>query len=267
LRRPPAVAGRFYPGNRLGLESDLREYLSHKGKKETVLAAICPHAGYLFSGPVAGAVYSSIEIPDDVVLLGPNHTGMGPDTSLFPEGDWEVPNGFLKVNAELGAAIQKNIPLMEKDETAHMYEHSLEVQLPFISYLNPNARIVPVVIGRVPLDGLKEAGLGLARTIKSYARKVLIITSSDMSHYEPDASARKKDALAIDRMTALDPEGLYKTARFERITMCGLLPAVMMLYALRELGAKEGRLVKYMTSAETSGDYGQVVGYAGVVFV
>jgi len=265
LRRLPAVAGRFYPAGRLALESDLKEFISAKEEKRKALGAIAPHAGYMYSGAVAGEVYASLEIPEDILLLGPNHTGMGPDLSIFAEGEWEVPNGVLEINSELARILINEIPFMEKDETAHLYEHSLEVQLPFIAYLNPGARIIPVVIGRAGLATLKEAGLGLAMAVKSYKKEVLIITSSDMSHYEPDELARKKDGKAIEKILALDPEGLYNVVRSERISMCGIMPAVMMLYALKELGGKEARLVKYATSAEVSGDFSQVVGYAGIV--
>jgi len=265
LRRPPAVAGRFYPGERLALESSLKEFISYKGEKTKALGAIAPHAGYMYSGAVAGAVYASMELSEDIILLGPNHTGIGPEFSIFEEGEWEVPNGIFRINSELARRMLKEIPYMEKDASAHIYEHSLEVQLPFIAHEKPEAAIVPVIIGRVGLSELKEAGVGLARALKSYKKEVLIITSSDMSHYEPDEVARKKDGLAIEKILALDPEGLYNVVRKERISMCGAMPAVMMLYALNSLGAKEARLVKYATSAEVSGDFSQVVGYAGIV--
>jgi hypothetical protein len=259
------VAGRFYPARREALEAELRDYTEKVHEKEKAIGAICPHAGYMYSGAVAGLVYSSILIPDNIVLLGPNHTGYGPAFSLMAEGEWEVPNGVFPINRLLAERIRTEVPFIQKDASAHFYEHSIEVQLPFIAYFRPGATIVPISIMRAGLDELREAGHGLARAISWANRETLIVASSDMSHYVPDEAARKKDRVAIDRVLAMDPEGLYSVVVSERISMCGYLPSVMMLFAAKALGATDARLVKYATSAEVSGDYAQVVGYTGMV--
>ncbi len=263
--RPPVVAGQFYPARREALEAELRDYTEPGLEKEKAIGILCPHAGFMYSGAVAGAVYSRIEIPRQVVLIGPNHTGYGPAFSIMAEGEWPVPNAKFEIDVLLADRIASEIPLLERDQSAHMFEHSLEVQLPFIAWFSQDVKIVPIVIMNAKLGELEEAGKGLARAIKSSVKGVLMVASSDMSHYIPDGLAREKDGLAIERILALDPDGLYSVIHAERITMCGYMPAVMMLFAARELGAREARLVKYATSAEVSGDFLQVVGYAGII--
>ncbi len=262
--RAAAVAGQFYPSEPGALSAQLDSFLTPQ-KKEKALAALCPHAGYVYSGSVAGSVYSSLEMPRKIVLLGPNHTGIGPQFSVMAEGVWRVPNGLLPVDTELAGRILEETPFFTSDETAHEYEHSLEVQLPFIARLRPDASIVPVTMMPALIEYLKKAGHGLARAISAQKEDVLMVVSSDMSHYVPDSIAREKDRLAIDRVLELDPEGLFETVTENRISMCGYVPAIVMLYAARMLGAKSGQLVKYDTSASASGDKDQVVGYAGII--
>ncbi|MDA8168245.1 MAG: AmmeMemoRadiSam system protein B [Nitrospiraceae bacterium] len=263
-RRLPAVAGQFYPGSREALAYELKEYTERGLRKQKAIAAVCPHAGYMYSGAVAGAVYSAIEVPQTVVLLGPNHSGFGPQFSIMSEGEWELPNGLVPINSALAELIIKEAPGFIRNSTAQVLEHSLEVQVPFITYFRPDADIVPIVMLQAGLDELKEAGLGLARAIRAYGKDVLIVASSDMSHYVPDEEARRKDRMAIEKILALDAGGLFSTVIRERITMCGYIPATVMLFAAKALGAKEAALVKYATSGEVSGDFSQVVGYAGI---
>ncbi len=262
--RAAAVAGQFYPSTPGALSAQLDSFLPSQ-KKEKAIAALCPHAGYIYSGGVAGSVYSRLEMPRKIVLLGPNHTGIGPQFSLMAEGAWRVPNGLLPVDAELAGRILEEVPFFTVDETAHEYEHSLEVQLPFIAHLRPDASIVPVTMMPGLIEYLEKAGHGLARAISSQKEDVLMVVSSDMSHYVPDSTAREKDRLAIDRVLGLDPEGLFETINENRISMCGYIPAILMLYAAKMLGAEGGRLVSYDTSASASGDKDQVVGYAGII--
>lgn len=263
--RPPVAAGRFYPGNRRELESEIKQFLSPATEKKKAVAAVCPHAGYIYSGAVAGAVYSELAIPQTVVLIGPNHTGSGPDVSIMGQGSWHVPNGELKVDMALAKAIMGRSGLFKSDTSAHAHEHSLEVQVPFISHLRPDAKIVPIVIMRASQKELEEIGKSIAKAVRAERPDALIIASSDMSHYVSDAEARKKDALAIGDILALNPVALLETVSNHRISMCGALPVAAMLYAALELGAKDARLVRYATSAETSGDFGHVVGYAGII--
>ncbi|MDA8156287.1 MAG: AmmeMemoRadiSam system protein B [Actinomycetota bacterium] len=264
--RLPAAAGRFYPAGRRELESAVKQALGQdKAKHEKAVAAVCPHAGYIYSGAVAGAVYSSLEISKTVILIGPNHTGFGPDVSIMASGSWRVPNGELVVDSLLAKAITDRSALFKADSSAHVYEHSLEVQVPFICHLRQDATIVPITIMRASRQELEAIGKAIAKAIMAERPDALIIASSDMSHYVSDNEARNKDALAIRDILALDPAAMLETVYRNNISMCGVLPVAAMLYAATELGAKDARLVKYATSAETSGDFEHVVGYAGII--
>jgi hypothetical protein len=181
------------------------------------------------------------------------------------EGVWEVPTGAFDIDAPLAGAIMKDCPLFTSDATAHRFEHSIEVQLPFIARFSPHSRIVPVAVMDASLEDCRRAGLAVAHAVLSAGKTVTIIASSDMSHYVSDEVARKKDTLANEKILALDPEGLYNVVKQERISMCGVLPTTVMLFAAIQLGARSARLVNYTTSAQTSGDYDRVVGYSGIV--
>ncbi|MBI5640543.1 MAG: AmmeMemoRadiSam system protein B [Nitrospirae bacterium] len=265
MRRPPAVAGQFYHGTGPRLTEQVGQYVDKNAAKEDAIGIVVPHAGLVYSGPVAGAVYSSINFPKTFLMLGPNHTGLGSPISLMEEGEWEIPTGVFEIDRKLSGKILLNTTSVKRDSQAHLFEHSLEVQLPFISYFSHDIKIVPVALLSAGIDACLELAEGLARAIKSVDYPVVILASSDMSHYLPDKVARQKDKKAIDRMLAVDPEGLYETVRREGITMCGYLPATVMLAAARLLGAGSSRLVKYATSGDVSGDYDSVVGYAGII--
>jgi len=265
-KRKPAVAGYFYPASPRELINELQEYMPVRGNLNAY-GAICPHAGYVYSGHVAGAVYAKIKPKEIYILLGPNHTGYGSDISIMTEGEWEIPLGTIKIHTELAKKIIENTDYAQEDIQAHIYEHSIEVQLPFIYQINPDAKIIPIAIKMI---NLKHC-IALAKTISELIQnlklneKVIIIASTDMSHYLPDDLARKVDALAIDKIKNFDPEGLYNTVLENKISMCGFLPTVTMLYATKLLGAKEVQIVKYATSAEVSRDYDKVVGYLGAL--
>lgn len=265
MKRMPAVAGQFYEADPARLEEYVRSLVDESAEKEDARAALCPHAGLMYSGPVAGAVYSRIRFPETLVLVGPNHTGLGSRVSMMHEGRWEMPTGALDIDEELAALISENAPAVSRDAQAHAFEHSLEVQLPFILHFAGDAKIVPIAVLSASLGELKDIGEGIARAVRDSGRPALVVASSDMSHFIPDKAARKKDRMAIDRVLALDPDGLYTVVREENISMCGYMPAVVMLTAARALGAEEASLVKYTTSAEVSGDYESVVGYAGII--
>ena len=266
MTREAAVSGKFYPGARGELESLLGQMLAGgTGEKQKAIGVICPHAGYMFSGRVAGAVYSGVQIPRKVILIGPNHTGLGPQFSIMTEGEWEVPNGVLPVDEELAARVAGHVPFFTSDETAHAYEHSIEVQLPFIAHLRPDARIVPIVMTPALIDYLRKAAEGVARTVEDAGGGALIIASSDMSHYVPEETAREKDGRAIKHILDLDPAGLYAEAIDDKVSMCGLPAVVTTLYAAILLGASQASLAAYATSGDVTGDRSQVVGYAGIV--
>jgi AmmeMemoRadiSam system protein B len=265
MKRSPAVAGQFYHGAASKLAHQVEQYVAEVREKDTAIGVISPHAGLMYSGAVAGAVYASIRVPRTFVLLGPNHTGLGSKLSIMASGEWEIPTGVFSIDKHLAALIMNRVPGMADNAQAHLFEHSLEVQLPFIAHYSKEVSIVPITFMPVPLQECKEIGEGIAGAIREAGAEAVIVASSDMSHYVSDGTARRLDRLAINEVLKLDPEGLYTTVARENISMCGVVPATVMLYAAKSLGAKEARLVKYATSGETSGDYEHVVGYAGVV--
>ncbi len=262
--RRPCVADQFYPGNPEALRRMIGGFVE-AGEKEEVIGAISPHAGYIYSGKVAGILFSRIVIPDNVILLGPNHTGLGETVSLYPGGLWETPLGEVEVNEDLARLILERIPLVREDTLAHLREHSLEVQIPFLQYFNPSVRIVPITIMHMDLERCLEVGKALGGLLKDYGEKVLILMSSDMNHYESEEVTRRKDMEAIEEILRLDLKGLWRVVREKDISMCGIIPAVVGLRACMEMGAREARLVKHMTSGDVSGDYNHVVGYAGII--
>ena len=264
MLRPPAVAGQFYPGARDSLARVLGQLLPAKAPKTSVLGVMSPHAGYIYSGVVAGKVFAGVEIPPEVVILGPNHHGIGHQVAVYSSGGWNTPLGSVQIAEDLAGDILSNCPAAAADTLAHLHEHSLEVQVPFLQTLLPTVKIVPICLGRVSLDALLALGDGLARAVAGRPQLPLIVASTDMTHYESAEEARRKDDMALQHVLALDPEGLYRTVRDERITMCGGLPTVVMLRAALALGATRADLVAYANSGDVTGDQRKVVGYAGV---
>jgi AmmeMemoRadiSam system protein B len=264
--RTPAVAGRFYPRRADELEREIQKFTSGaESTRVRAIGCIAPHAGYVYSGQVAGAVYAKIEIPKTCVVLCPNHTGMGVPLAIMTRTAWQTPLGTVAADTELGTALLQRCRLLEEDSSAHRGEHAIEVQLPFLQARCPDLKLVPIVLGTSNFDQLRALGEALAEVITASAESVLIIASSDMNHYESDAITRIKDHKAIDRILALDPHGLWEVVMNEDIGMCGFGPAVSMLTAAKNLGATSATLVKYATSGDISGDREQVVGYAGML--
>lgn len=266
MKRLPAVAGKFYLGGAQQLAAHVAELSGPEGSRANVIGAVCPHAGLVYSGAIAGAVYARIMPPQTFILLGPNHTGRGKYISLMAEGSWSIPTGDVEIDTGLAMAIAQELPGIAVDAEAHRQEHSLEVQLPFILHNAPGARIVPIAIMHASLEELLAIGRGIARSVSACGYPVVIIASTDMSHFMSDAEARIVDHIAIQRMLARDPGGLYATVRNNDISMCGVLPTTVMIEASNTLGATRAELVAYDTSAALSRDYGRVVGYAGMLF-
>ncbi|MEW6219644.1 MAG: AmmeMemoRadiSam system protein B [Thermodesulfobacteriota bacterium] len=267
MRRMPAVAHRFYPGEPEALRRQVEELTAVPPgtKKTAACAVIAPHAGYMFSGRVAGEAFAQVDIPATVLILGPNHHGLGAPVAVMAEGSWEMPLGIVPLDRELAAAILAASPLAVADPAAHQREHSLEVQVPFLQLLQPDLAITPVALGHLPFSACRELGLALAAALKAVTRPVLMVASTDMSHYEPRSLASRMDHRALERVLSLDPEGLYRTVIGERISMCGIIPTTVVLVAARELGATRAVLVRYTDSGETTGDTTQVVGYASLI--
>ena len=265
MKRKPAVAGSFYPGQAAALRRMIAQMVEPAGSKVKAKAVVSPHAGYMYSGPVAGAVYSSVRIPRECVVLCPTHRGIRPMFAVMSEGSWETPLGDLAISSGLAAAIKGHSALIEEDAAAHSQEHSLEVQLPFLQYLQPELTFVPICVSnRAAVQDLRELGLAVAEGIRETGGDALIVASTDMSHYISQDEAKKKDFLAIGRVLDLDPEGLFATVQKQNITMCGFQPTVAALVAAKELGASQAELVKYQTSGDVTGDLSAVVGYAGI---
>jgi len=265
--RLPAVAGRFYPDNPEELTALVREYARPQPdtKPRHVKACLVPHAGYRFSGHVAGAVFARIALPQKIIILGVRHFPRGESLAILSSGAWRTPLGDAPVDEALAAALKNECPILREDRVAHSTEHSLEVQLPFLQVLSPGFAFVPVALGTARFDDLVSVGEALARVLAANP-EVLLLTTSDLNHYENDATTRLKDKKAMDQILALNPLGLYDVCRNGDISMCGLGPAVAMLTALRALSAKQAELVRYATSADISGDTSSVVGYAGFTF-
>ncbi len=264
MQRQPAVAGQFYPGSEHGLRIALSRLIPENAAPQPVKGIISPHAGYVYSGAIAGKVFSRIAIPDTVLIIGPNHHGAGAAAALYPDGEWLTPLGVTAINTRLNSLLLQHSPYFRSDTVAHQREHSLEVQLPFIQYLHPEATISAICLGHGDYAALRDIGHAIAAAIREYGEDVLIVASSDMTHYESADSARQKDEMALERALALDGKGLLEVCQGHRITMCGVMPATVMIEAAITLGAQKAELVAYGNSGDVSGDNERVVGYAAV---
>jgi AmmeMemoRadiSam system protein B len=264
--RPPAVAGRFYPDDPGQLRDAVDSLLITENKKKIrARACLAPHAGYMYSGRVAGEVYKRLEIPSRVILIGPRHFPRGAPMAILSDGAWQTPLGLAPIDAPLAGKIARACSLLREDAIAHGAEHSIEVQLPFLQRLVPSLAFVPIVIGPAQYGDLESLGRALAEIIRSEPEPILLVASSDMNHYESDDITRVKDRKAIDRILALEPRQLFDTVRNENISMCGYAATVAMLIAARALGATQAEMVCYATSGDVNGDLKEVVGYAGIV--
>jgi len=269
--RKAYVAGQFYPADPSKLSGLVSEYLrnvspaSKTSDAPAALALMAPHAGYVYSGTVAGTAYSSVKIPDTIVLIGPNHTGRGASAAISCVDAWQSPLGEITIEKSLATLIKDASPLFTFDDIAHNSEHSLEVQLPFIQHLNPAATIVPITISTCDIKECTELGTALARAIKDFGKEVLIIISSDMNHYESDRVTREKDQMAIALCLHLDSAALIDLCQKRSISMCGVTPMAIGMIAAKELGAESSVLIGYSTSGEVNNDTEQVVGYAGIM--
>lgn len=266
--RLPAVAGQFYPADsrklRFEVEAFTRPVESAGQDKIRALGCVAPHAGYVYSGSVAGAVYSRLELPARYIILCPNHTGRGEPLAIMSTGAWRTPLGDVPIDEELASDLRARFSLLAEDEAAHRLEHALEVQLPFLQVLHPQFSFVPITVGTSHYEVLSALGVAIASVIRESGEQVLVIASSDMNHYENDSVTRVKDRRAIDQILALDPRGLYDVVRAASISMCGYGPTVAMLTAALKLGATKAELLRYATSGDVSGDRDRVVGYAGI---
>ena len=264
--RPPAVAGRFYPGRAELLGRQIDQYLGNEPEKISgAFGCVVPHAGYMYSGHVAGAVFGKLPKRSTYIILCPNHTGRGAPLAIMSSGEWLTPLGRVAIDSAMAHLLRRACHLLMEDAEAHQDEHSLEVQLPFLQRSVGEFNFVPIAVGTGGYSALESLGHGIAQAARPTAGAVMVIASSDMNHYEPDGLTREKDHKAIEKILALDPPGLYEVLRREDISMCGYGPAIAMLTAAKDLGAQRAQLIKYATSADTTGDRDAVVGYAGII--
>jgi len=260
----------FYPSDPAELERVVAAHLAAGaaatgGAAREVIAAMAPHAGYIYSGGVAGRVFAAIEVPERAIVLAPNHTGRGARVSLMASGAYALPGGPVPVDEDLAAPLLEELPGAQAEREAHRLEHAVEVELPFLRARQAALRFVPVVLGGLGEGEAIAVGEGIARAVARAGGDALVVASSDMSHYLPDAEARRVDRIALDALLAGDPGHLYRTVRAQDISMCGVIPATALLAHARARGGGAPELVGYATSAEASGDTSRVVGYAGVV--
>jgi AmmeMemoRadiSam system protein B len=264
--RKPAVSGRFYPAEPAELLSSIKSFIERGREQTKAIGIIVPHAGYVYSGHVAGAVYSRIALPSSNIVLCPNHTGFGTPLSIMQSGEWQTPLGKMPIDEKLSGALMAADHDLQDDAEAHRFEHAVEVQLPFMQHIGGSeTQFAPITIGTNDLRRLQVLGRAIAQVIQSVERNTLIIASSDMNHYESDAATRVKDRKAIDQILAMNPEGLYEVVQRENISMCGYGHAVSMITTAKLLGATKAELVRYATSGDVSLDFDHVVGYAGII--
>lgn len=282
--RKPAVSGLFYDNNPIDLRKTIEKCFAHRLGPEkipilkssktfndfNIYGAVVPHAGYSYSGPVAAhAYYKIVEngFPETFVILCPNHTGIGSDISLFVEGKWSTPLGDVEIDEEFTKQLISNSNVIDQDNSAHVGEHSCEVHLPFLQYFSNNFKIVPIVMWMQDMENASEIAKSIVETIQDLDRSVLIIASTDLTHYESKTKALEKDKLILDSIEKMDESSLLKSVENNNVKMCGYGTTISTIISSRDLGAKKGEILKYATSGDISGDLTSVVGYCSAIFL
>lgn len=277
--RKPAVAGYFYESDKNSLKKRIEWCYTHKvgpgripgdfGHERSIYGLISPHAGYEFSGPVAAHSYLELAedgFPETVIILCPNHTGMGSGLSTMTEGSWLTPLGEVEIDGELASQLVQNYPLLDDDPSAHTREHSCEVQLPFLQELSTDFKFVPICMMMQDLETSRELGLVIAETALKMERDLVVIASTDFTHQMPHEVAQAQDAKVLEAIASLDEEGMMNRIIEYSVTMCGYGPVATTMVASKAMGAESAQILKYATSGDTSGNYASVVGYGSVVF-
>lgn len=263
--RQPHVAGSFYPANPDELKRLIRSFEDSPQIDRTAKAVVLPHAGYIYSARTAWKVLQQTRVPETVLMLGPNHCGTGKEMALYDRGSWATPLGDVRIDENLAESILKQVKTIEGDRAAHSKEHSLEVIVPMLQLKNSCLRLVPIIIGTMDFKFVYETAVRLADLLSQMETKPLLVVSTDMNHYESDEISRRKDQYALDAIRALDAGELIRSVRQHRISMCGVMPVYILLVMAEKLGIKKAELTDYRNSAEVSGDYDRVVGYAGFI--
>ncbi len=263
--RKPVVAGQFYPQTEPALNKMLSGLVDASSEKQEAKGIIMPHAGYVYSGQVAGATVSKVNLKKTAILLGTNHTGTGKPFAIMTKGSWMTPLGEAKIDTEIAESILKESENLKEDALSHLSEHSIEVEVPFLQYLKKDIKIVPITISFDDISKYQALGKEIAEGFKKIGRDALFVASTDLTHYEPREAAEEKDKLVIDAVLSLDEKKLFEAVKENNISMCGIGPTCTLISACKNLGAKKAGLVKYRTSGDISGDYASVVGYAGMI--
>lgn len=267
MERAARFAGSWYPGTAAGIAAAV-EAAGEPCAREPATALVLPHAGWRYSLRIAAPAVARVAVPERVVFLCPNHRVPPPVVAAWPEGSWETPLGSVPVDAQLTHRLLAACPRVSAGTEAHLEEHAIEVLLPVLQRAQPRLKIVAVVVAEPSYAGLAEIGRGLAAALRAEGlsrEDVLIVASSDMSHFLDAREARRRDERALERLLAFDAEGLLERCQEEQISMCGVRPTVVALEAARALGATRVELVDYGHSGEISGDEGSVVGYASAI--
>ncbi|NYB52777.1 MAG: AmmeMemoRadiSam system protein B [Methanobacteriaceae archaeon] len=277
--RRPAVAGMFYEADGNALKERIKWCYLHQigpgmipgeiGTKRSIRGLISPHAGYVYSGPVAAHSFFKLAadgMPETLVILCPNHTGMGSGLSTMTEMSWLTPLGEVEVDREFALALMDEYSLLDDDPSAHLQEHSCEVQLPFLQEISPDFKMVPISMMMQDMETSHELGLAIAQTSNDLGRDVVVIASTDFTHYQPHEVAQTHDTKVLEAIKEMDEELMVNQIRKYNVTMCGYGPVIATITASKTMGANEAKILKYATSGDTGGDYSSVVGYGSAVF-
>ena len=265
MLRKPVVNGQFYPADKKKLTAAIGALIPQAASKISAKGLILPHAGYAYSGAVAAATVAKVLPKKRLIILGNNHSGLGTSFALWSEGEWETPFGSIKIDEKLAKTILERSDLIKSDCLAHVAEHSIEVQLPIVSYCFGEFQFVPIACRISSLEIYREVAEQLFEAVKNIKNEILMIATSDLTHYEPDSAARRKDSMLIESIINLDEGDMLKKIKKEDISACGEAPVAILISCLKKMGAKKSQVIRYQTSADTSGDATSVVGYAGIV--
>ena len=265
MNRKPIINGTFYPANTKDINDLIKGFIPEKSSKMSAKGLILPHAGYIYSGKVAVATIAQTLPKKRIIILGTNHSGRGPNFSLWDKGSWTIPFGEIDIDEKLAASILANGDIIESDISAHIEEHSIEAELPILYYFFENFKFVPINCKHSTLKNYENAANQIYNAIKNISDEILLIASTDLTHYEPEASARKKDREIIDSIINLDEKSmLQKIDKFD-ISMCGAAPVAILISCLKKIKAAKSKVIMYQTSGDSSGDYNSVVGYLGAL--
>jgi len=264
--REPYVSGEFYPSTENRLNSLIESFKVKETSKISARGLILPHAGYVYSGKVAAETVSRVLKKDSIFILGPKHTDYGESFSIWPKGKWKIPYKDIPIDEELASLILKNSKYIKEDYLAHRFEHSIEVELPILYYFFKDFKFVPLACDISSLNIYKSVAEEIVDIVRKNKLDLLFIASTDMSHYEEDSIARKKDRLAIESIINLDEEDLLKKVKDNNISMCGVAPVAILICILKALQVKKAQVVLYQTSGDVTGDKFEVVGYSGIIF-